>query len=302
MQSRGTRHTKKFAERLTAAIREGRAPWQRHWQPTEMPIPVNGVTGRGYRGSNLVLLLATGRLDPRWAGFRQIERAHGRVLKGEAGTPVLIVKTYRPKSKTDELDEERSPETEPPRTLFSSGWVFSYEQTEGLPAMSEAKVPITEDETGKCLQKIIRKAGVEIKHAPHASPAYNPSLDQVTMPNPERFSDINQYRQALLHEVAHATGHPSRMNRWTSGQPATSRRSEAYASEELRAEVSAMLLGQHLGTGHNPDLHNGEAYIASWLKGLEQSPETIQRAVSDAQAITDWLTGPAVDQNTAAAA
>ena len=282
MPSRAT-FSQQFTNRLIETIKTGTAPWQRRWNPGEMPHPVNGITGHLYTGGNLVMLLATGRLDPRWAGFGQIKKAKGMVRRGEEGTPILIAKTVRSRKQDEESKDEEL------RTFFSGAWIFNFEQTDRLPSEPPISVPITENEAGHRLKTIINRANVTIRHADHGQPCYDPELDQVIMPSPDRFCDLNEYRQALLHEISHATGHPSRMNRWATQTPSTERRTPEYATEELRAEVSAMLLGQKLGVGHNPDIKNSEAYMTGWLKGLANEPDKIHRAITEAQAISDWL-------------
>ncbi|MCB1983872.1 MAG: hypothetical protein KDF49_00405, partial [Nitrosomonas sp.] len=63
--------------------------------------------------------------------------------------------------------------------------------------------------------------------------------------------------------------------------------SEGYAREELRAEIASMLLGHELGIGHDPGQH--AAYVASWIKTLEEDPTEIFRAAVDAEKIQDYV-------------
>ena len=63
--------------------------------------------------------------------------------------------------------------------------------------------------------------------------------------------------------------------------------SEAYAREELRAEIVTMMTGEQLGVGHEP--RHGTAYVSSWIKTLENDPKEIRAAAVDAQRISDWL-------------
>ena len=63
--------------------------------------------------------------------------------------------------------------------------------------------------------------------------------------------------------------------------------SEAYAREELRAEIAAMMTGEQLGVGHEP--RHGTAYVSSWIKALENDAKEIRAAAVDAQRISDWL-------------
>ena len=63
--------------------------------------------------------------------------------------------------------------------------------------------------------------------------------------------------------------------------------SEAYAKEELRAEISAMMTGERVGVGHDPS--RGAAYVESWVAVLEEDPREIRRAAADAQKISDFV-------------
>ena len=82
----------------------------------------------------------------------------------------------------------------------------------------------------------------------------------------------------------HATGHPSRLNRPDLGTPFGS---EAYAREELRAEIASLMIADKLGIGHDPGQH--AAYVGSWIKALQQEPREIFRAAADAEKISGYL-------------
>ena len=60
---------------------------------------------------------------------------------------------------------------------------------------------------------------------------YCPSIDHVQMPPDEAFHSRNCAQQRCFHELGHATGHVSRLNRDLSGRFG----STSYAKEELRA-------------------------------------------------------------------
>ena len=63
--------------------------------------------------------------------------------------------------------------------------------------------------------------------------------------------------------------------------------SPAYAKEELRAEISAMMTGERVGVGHDPS--RGAAYVEGWIAALEEDPREIRRAAADAQKISDFV-------------
>jgi antirestriction protein ArdC len=82
---------------------------------------------------------------------------------------------------------------------------------------------------------------------------------------------------------AHATGHPSRLNRDLSGRFGSS----AYAREELRAELTSLLVGSEIGLP--TDIPNHASYVNSWVESLKQDKREIFRAAADAQRIADTI-------------
>ena len=87
---------------------------------------------------------------------------------------------------------------------------------------------------------------------------YSLKADRVVLPERSQFPSQDAYTHTAVHELGHATGHPSRLNRPTlveHGGFGT----ETYAREELRAELAAMMVGERLGVGHEPQ--HGTAYV-----------------------------------------
>ena len=91
---------------------------------------------------------------------------------------------------------------------------------------------------------------------------------------------------------------PDRMNRETLKEGiANGFGSPEYAREELRAEISAMMTGERVGVGHDPQ--RGAAYVENWVKVLEKDPHEIHRAARDAQKMTDHLMERAINREVA---
>ena len=110
------------------------------------------------------------------------------------------------------------------------------------------------------------------------------------LPKHHQFPTWNGYYQTALHECAHSTAHPDRMNRETLKEGlANGFGSPEYAREELRAEISAMMTGERVGVGHDPQ--RGAAYVENWVKLLEEDPHEIHRAAAEAQRMSDYLIG-----------
>lgn len=282
------RFTDRFASAMLEAIEQGVAPWQQPWKRGERRLPANAVTGRSYRGSNLMMLLTIqmvrGWRDHRWAGYRQIEHAGGHVRRGERGTPVLIWKQYRPGAR-DDGDGIGEEGLEGPRLYCSLKHVFNAEQAEGLDENPDLEpVPEPAWKTTASVEKMVEDARVKVVHGIDTA-CYVADTDTIVMPERGRFESRDGYEHTLVHELGHATAHASRLNRPDGlgnrmGSP-------AYALEELRAEISAMITGERIGIGHEP--RHGQAYVAHWVQRVRDEPNAIRQATGDAQRISDWL-------------
>ena len=290
------KHTEQFAAAIVKAIQAGTAPWQKPWERGANPFPRNFKTARYYTGSNLMLLLSTAMIrgypDPRWGGFQQIAKAGGSVRRGEMGTPILIVRPYLPKLRKDEerpdgsQDPAERNDRRPRSTYLTSHYVFNAAQTDRL-----ALEPIEGDrqpewDPVKSVESVAADAAIQIVERPGGEAAYYPLPDFVEMPSRTQFEESDAFYHTLLHELAHATAHPSRLDR-PEYTTKPKHGSEAYALEELRAEMSAMMTGAKLEIGHSP--RHGESYLAHWASVAEANPAAIRKAAHDAQAITDWL-------------
>ena len=126
----------------------------------------------------------------------------------------------------------------------------------------------------------------EIKHGGNRA-YYSPPADYVQMPNASNFDSANDYYRTLFHELIHSTGHPSRLNRELN----TNHKSEAYAKEELTAEMGAVFLSAWAGIlWYNNKNH--AAYLKSWnnaIKEAENDSKFIMRAAAAAQKATDHI-------------
>lgn len=288
-----------FARQIIEQIKEGTAPFQKPWKPGERSLPENLLTGQRYSGGNSLSLAVASQMkgytDNRWGTYRQIEAAGGHVRRGEKGTRILFWSTRKTvPAKDDQGNPKLTDSGEPiytrldrPRPFAKVYTVFNAEQTSGLPERPPATRP-PEWKAHDQADAIIEASGVNVRHQAGAGAHYNVRTDQVVLPEQGQFPSAGKYYQTALHELGHATGHPERLNRPTLGKPFGS---QDYAREELRAEISAMMTGEKIGLGHDP--RHGAAYVASWVKALEDDPREIYRAASDAEKMSRYLIEPA---------
>ena len=278
------------ATAIIKQLKEGTAPWQKPWEPGERFMPYNPTTGNEYRGMNAVWLMsvsqARGFTDARWMTYRQSQEQDAQVRKGEKGTPIQFWKWQGLEPVKDAngnpvLDQDGQPvrqmvRYERPRVMGAV--VFNAEQIDGLPPAPARPVRPEWERHGQA-ETILANSGVPIRHISGDRAFYRLAGDTITMPERTQFATGDRYYATALHELGHATGHPSRLAR----DLAHPFGSEGYAREELRAEIGSLMLGEQLGIGHDPSQH--VAYVASWIKALEEDPREVFRAAADAEKI-----------------
>ena len=251
-------------------------PWRK---PTARPT--NAASGRPYRGVNRVNLmvsqLSQGFGEGHWMTFRQAQKAGGAVRKGERGTKIIFYKRLE----EDERKEGR------PDFLLRTASVFNIEQIDGVDTPDADTRPRTQG-AYEAARAFCSNIPVALEHRAGRA-FYSPAHDRIVMPPEADFRDTGSatasqhYLSVLLHELAHATGHKSRLDRF----PAE-RTKETTAYEELIAESTAALLSLELGIEATliPD---HAQYLSSWQSVIAEDPGVLVRAMSAAEKAIDLL-------------
>lgn len=276
-----------LTDTIVAALEAGKRPWVRPWDPSKAggpAMPVNAVTGRRYRGINvLVLSIASFAFggDPRFCTYKQATEAGWQVKAGSKSTTVFFYK------KLTVIDRDAPAGSDDTKTIpmIRTFNVFNGSQIEGIPAFI---LPTVEDAPWRrpeAAEIIVRNSGAVVRTGGERA-FYAPGEDFVQMPTDSSFADAGGWASTMLHEMAHWTGHKSRLARVMTG---VARGSSAYAQEELRAELASVFLGAELGLPC--DLPNNVSYLAEWVTALRNDKREIFHAASAAQKIADMLLG-----------
>lgn len=287
------------AEGLIEALKAGKAPWVKPWEPGQPNglLPFNPTKETRYKGINSIILMATamnkGYLDTRWLTFNQAKTAGAKVKAGEKGTQIQFWSFTKEVDKTDEGGEavkDNSGKTQKQTVALRSPFlkfytVFNAEQIEGLEPLVKKDPPKEGWAQLERAENIVKMSGAVVVHDQEDRAFYTVAHDRVHMPQRHQFSSSADYYATLLHEIGHWTGSPTRLSRDLTG----SFGSESYAKEELRAEIASMIIGSELGIGHNPENH--VAYIESWIRALQNDPMEIFRASADAEKIFAMVMG-----------
>jgi antirestriction protein ArdC len=183
----------RITDDLIALLDAGVVPWRRPWTARG---PCNLVSRRPYRGINVLVLACQGRPSPWWLTYRQASALGGRVRDGEHGTQVVfwgvVLRTY---------------------TVFHE---TQCELPDGVVPLQAAAGP------GIRSCEAVLAAMPDPPHIVAGSDVacYLPVTDTVHVPRRADFAQPEAYYATLFHEVAHATGHPRRLNRSALATPA----------------------------------------------------------------------------------
>lgn len=280
------------AERLVRALEQGTPPWRRPWSPMDNTgSPANVVSRRPYRGINSLLLgLAAAERGYRsrwWATFNQWRALGCGVRERPAGVPPggwgSRTILFKPVSKavTAEAGEEERVEF----CLLRQFTVFNAEQVEGAEEHLARPRPGPAVPDFAPAEAAIRATGADIRCGGGRA-FYRPAEDVIRLPERSSFSSQAAYYSAAFHELAHWTGHESRLGRLVKHARFGD---AAYAVEELVAEVGGCFLAAELNVPQAADLSNQAAYLGAWLRVLKADPRTVFTVAAQAGAAADYV-------------
>jgi antirestriction protein ArdC len=269
-----------------AKLKGWKLPW--HHDGSDRARPVNIASKARYRGVNVLALwvaaMTFGYPSGLWGTYRQFVAAGAQVRKGERATTVVFWKQFRRGAVDDTSDagtDEREDGYGRPRFIAKGYSVFNIAQVDGLDLPAQPVLP--ECERIAYAERFFANTRIPIRTEGDQA-CYVPSLDVVRMPPFARFRSAEAFYATLGHELAHGTGHPSRLNRDLSGRFG----SEAYAMDELCADLASGFVMADLGLAHGARAETA-AYLMSWLKVMKNDVRAIFTAASKAQAAADWM-------------
>lgn len=274
-------------DRIITALETGAAPWLRPWRDSKAGSalePFNALSGRPYHGINLLILGSMPYADLGWLTFKQALAAGGSVRKGEKGTGIIFWKFQSTKD-----EETGKVSTIPFARMYT---VFNVAQCDGLdPAKLSMPTAPTVGTTD--MNALATKVGAVVRHGGNKA-FYSTAGDFVQMPTVEAFKSDADYQSTLGHELVHWTGNAKRCNREFGRRFGD----EAYAFEELVAEIGAAFLCAQSGIAHEGLQHT--SYLAAWLKVLKADKRAIFTAASKAKEAVRFLTEDREEERAAA--
>lgn len=303
-----------FTDLLIKKIECLKTDWQKPWIASlEQGLPRN-IRGTLYNGGNVLMLLFYTEFMkftlPVFLTFNQAKEEDLSVCKGARSFPVYYwfkFVVHKETKKTIKYEEYRKlPATEQenykviPQMKYYN--VFNIDQTDFAEKQPERYERMKKGEQPEdysdgmiyealdelvCLQNWYCPIKVQYSDSAY----YSPSSDHIICPQREQFPQGAEYYGTLLHEMAHSTGSPQRLNRTFGSFFGDA----LYAREELVAELTAALCGAFFGYAAVPQ-ENNAAYLKHWLTKLKEEPAFLVEILGDvnkaAKMIADKVTEP----------
>ena len=302
-----------FADHMVKVMEDmKRSDWKKGWSVGSngmFGLPMN-IMGFTYSGVNAMITsfhtLDNGYTVPVYMTFKQASKYGCHVKEGERSIPIINVgvdKYYNHKHITDEeydqlTDEEKDKVFKQFHiTSFSE---FNIDQTnlkevnkdlyDKLVSLFHGEAPsydregmFASPELDRMLKNQEWVCHIDCSHAADSA-YYRASTDQIVIPMKEQFKisktpdeifkDGQEFYSTALHEMAHSTGHQSRLNRPIINSFGT----KEYAKEELIAELTSALVCSALGFDKRIK-RNSAAYLDSWVRKLSSDPNYIREVM-----------------------
>ena len=297
--------------------------WKKGWMGVNGSIqglPQN-ISGRTYSGGNSFFLMFNtaekGYKTPVYMTFKQAKEQNLHVKSGEKSVPIfkwgLSIKDENGKRVSEEdynamsQEERATMDVRPFPKMFH---VSNIDQTnleevnkkryDAIVARFQTPEQEVKDTEGMYVNEALdRMFEQKAWHAniqydkPADQAFYRPSTDTIVLPMKEQFKlgktpeevyhDGMEYYSTALHEMAHSTGHESRLDRKFGAQG-----TDNYAHEELIAEMTSALVGSTMGFDRKI-LENNANYLSGWLSRLRDKPETITTIMTDVGKASDMI-------------
>lgn len=270
-------------EAVIEQLEKGVVPWV--FPVSRQGAPRNLSSRHDYRGINPFILWSKPFDSRYWLTFKQVKALGGDVKKGEKSSLVVY---WHWRSK-EEIEKLRAKTQNPAPCFPFYARVFNLEQCEGIGAPEDDTKTFNHspiEEAERIIREMPKAPRIEYTH--DEKPCYRPRTDTVAIPGARRFETSESFYSTMFHELAHSTGHESRLNR----QLSIKRRefgSADYSFEELVAEMTAAFLCVHSGIKNQ--VEQTASYIDGWLSVFKKDKKILLDAATAAQRAADFILG-----------
>ena len=274
------------------------APWRKGYVKMNF---TNTVSGRDYKGINRLHLMYSARKngfsDYRWITYNQMKaanEANGEPLyllrKGSKATKIEFHQLISPEEAKERRERQKAKGVEDEMIVERNGgyWIHKYynvfnaDQFYRFPKMEQ----LSEDVKNAMLDSALENSQATIYYDQMDKNYYMPAKDEIHLVRKEYWEDKQKLYATALHEMAHSTGHSSRLNRPIENEFGT----KEYALEELKADFASTILFQTYGLEQTEEQKkNSLAYLKHWYKILKEDPNQLVYAIKDAEKAVEYI-------------
>lgn len=278
-------------EKIVELLAANENPWTKPWVTKALSHQKNLFSMKAYNGLNAMILAMENRPNDFWLSYKQGQDLGFTLKQGSKSS--IIIGWFKGSSKVEKENDDGETETKIVGGLCCRYFrVFNLSDFDGVPDEILKKtvrndVSTFETETVDVAEKLIiatkAKIGFGVEQA-----CYRPKLDEISMPDRNRFPRMNEYYSTMFHELGHWTGHETRLKR--AGVMNVNRfGSTAYSQEELVAEMTSVFVCSSLNISNDSSIRNSVAYLQSWMKFVKNNPKAFTIACQQGQKAADLI-------------
>ena len=274
------------------------SPWRKGYVKMNF---TNNISGKDYKGINRFHLMRSARKngfsDYRWITYNQMKaanEANGEPLyileKGSKATKIEFHQWITPEEAKERMERQKAKGVEDEMIVKREDgyWVHKYynvfnaQQFVRFPELEQ----LSEDVKNAMLDSALENSEAPIHYDQMDKNYYMPAKDEIHLVRKEYWEDKQKLYATALHEMAHSTGHSSRLNRPIENEFGT----KEYALEELKADFASTILFQTYGLEQTEEQKkNSLAYLKHWYKILKEDPNQLVYAIKDAEKAVEYI-------------
>lgn len=278
-----------YAEMMVKTIENLQSGWTKTWFSAVSKAPRN-AEGREYNGMNKILLrmlmACEGWTCPVFVTYNKAKSMGVNVKRGEKAVPVLYWHMVAKTKDGKYVDADEASKDEKVFPVLRCFDVFNVAQTtmtdEQIAEFGNVEVVADTDGMYRCegVDKLIGGDWYcRISETMSGEACYMPTADAIEIPKRELYTDTDktragqEYYSTAIHEMAHSTGHKSRLDRFGENR-------KSYGHEELVAELTTAFVCNELGFLSEVQ-ENSAAYLKGWLGNIKSNPKYLVTLVTD---------------------
>ena len=274
------------------------SPWRKGYVKMNF---TNTVSGKDYKGINRFHLMRSARKhgfsDHRWITYNQMKTANEAnaeelyiLERGSTATKIEFHQWITPEEAKERMERQKAKGVEDEMIVKREDgyWVHKYynvfnaQQFVRFPELEQ----LSEDVKNAMLDSALENSEAPIHYDQMDKNYYMPAKDEIHLVRKEYWEDKQKLYATALHEMAHSTGHSSRLNRPIENEFGT----KEYALEELKADFASTILFQTYGLEQTEEQKkNSLAYLKHWYKILKEDPNQLVYAIKDAEKAVEYI-------------